>query len=103
MAVRPYLSSLTRCGRIELTNTGAYTQLTATVATNLTAPVKLFVQHGYSGIVKVSLSNNDAQQIRYIVGGDTAYFDEVNSPSKLWIKPTVNSPGYFLYWRAGEE
>lgn len=103
MAIRPFLSSLVKSGRLELVDTVNYTQLTTTESINLTSPVKIFVQPGYMGQVKVSLSNNDADQIRYIAAGDTAYLDEVNSAHKLWIKPTVSSVGYWLYFRYGEE
>ncbi len=103
MPVRPYLSQITRCGRIQLTNTASWQQLTVTEAETLTSPVKIFVTSGYLGQVKVALANDNATQIRFIIGGDTHYFDECNSPHKLWIKPTVNDPTAYLYWRCGEE
>ena len=101
MSVRTHLSRQTRSGRHNLNWNGSYVALSSVEETNLTAPIKIYVEVTYAGVVSVSLSNNAADKIREVNPGQTHYFDECYSPHQLYINSSVSDAGEYLYYRYG--
>lgn len=102
MSARTRLSRIIKNGRVELNWDGSWVQLTSLVTENLTAPIKIYVVATYTGIVGVAISAADNSQIREVSGGVHYYFDEVDTPSKLYINPNSSEAAKYLYWRCGE-
>ena len=101
MGLRSYLSKNcnSEYGTMD-TVFGSWVQLSSTEVTNLTAPIKIYVQPDYAGSLKVSLGA-DASQIRWVEDGGMEIFDEVSSPHKLYIQSTVNDINYKFFWSYG--
>lgn len=101
MGTRTKLSRIAKTGRVEINWSGTWTQLDSTEEEYLTAPIKLVLDSSYIGTIDVALSNSDSAQIRQMNPGETHYFDEVNSPHKLYIKPSDIDVGKYLIYRYG--
>lgn len=106
MGCRTHISRTIKNNRVEL-NFLIWTQLTTWtpgVTYRLVSPIKLFLPSSYIGdMVYIGISNNDAYTIREVFPGELHFFDEVDDPSKLYIKPSDSIGGQYLYWRCGIE